>query len=108
MIRTGNIPSWKLIGNIFDRRIHNMKCLGFHLNSNNLRLSPCGNLQLVTVKAQSFVHSDLVEKKEPRIDPCNKVVVATISAQRVGFFNIGSGRVGYWKKYRVAGRVRVG
>ena len=30
------------------------------------------------------------------------------SAQRVGFFNIGSGRVGYWKKYRVAGRVRVG
>ena len=55
-----------------------MKCLGFHLNSNNLRLSPCGNLQLVTVKAQSFVHSDLVEKKEPRIDPCNKVVVATM------------------------------
>ena len=32
----------------------------------------------------------------------------TSSAQRVGFFNIGSGRVGYWKKYRVAGRVRVG
>ena len=30
------------------------------------------------------------------------------SAQRVGFFNIGSGRVGYWTKYRVAGRVRVG
>ena len=30
------------------------------------------------------------------------------SAQRVGFFNIGSGRVGYRKKYRVAGRVRVG
>ena len=32
----------------------------------------------------------------------------TISAQRVGFFNIGSGRVGYWPKYRVAGRVPVG
>ena len=78
MIRTGNIPSWKLIGNIFDRRIHYMKCLGFHLNSDNLRLSPCGNLQLVTIKAQSFVHSDIVEKKEPRIDPCNKVVVATM------------------------------
>ena len=30
------------------------------------------------------------------------------SAQRVGFFNIGSGRVGYWTKYRVAGQVRVG
>ena len=30
------------------------------------------------------------------------------SAQRVGFFIIGSGRVGYWTKYRVAGRVRVG
>ena len=30
------------------------------------------------------------------------------SAQRVGFFSIGSGRVGYWTKYRVAGRVRVG
>ena len=30
-----------------------------------------------------------------------------ISAQRVGFFNIGSGLVGYWTKYRVAGRVRV-
>ena len=30
------------------------------------------------------------------------------SAQRVGFFNIGSGRVGYWTKYRVSGRVRVG
>ena len=30
------------------------------------------------------------------------------SAQRVGFFNIGSGRVGYWTKYWVAGRVRVG
>ena len=30
------------------------------------------------------------------------------SAQRVGFFNIGSGRVGYWTKYRVAGRARVG
>ena len=30
------------------------------------------------------------------------------SAQRVGFFNIGSGRVGYWKKYRVAGRVGSG
>ena len=30
------------------------------------------------------------------------------SAQRVGLFNIGSGRVGYWTKYRVAGRVRVG
>ena len=29
------------------------------------------------------------------------------SAQRVGFFNIGSGRVGYWTKYRVAGRVGV-
>ena len=55
-----------------------MKCLGFHLNSDNLRLSPCGNLQLVTIKAQSFVHSDIVEKKEPRIDPCNKVVVATM------------------------------
>ena len=26
-------------------------------------------------------------------------------AQRVGFFYIGSGRVGYWTKYRVAGRV---
>ena len=26
------------------------------------------------------------------------------SAQRVGFFSIGSGRVGYWTKYRVAGR----
>ena len=24
------------------------------------------------------------------------------SAQRVGFFNIGSGRVGYWTKYRVS------
>ena len=33
---------------------------------------------------------------------------AVDSAQRVGFFNIGSGWVGYWKKYRVAGRVRVG
>ena len=30
------------------------------------------------------------------------------SAKRVGFFNIGSGRVGYWTKSRVAGRVRVG
>ena len=30
------------------------------------------------------------------------------SAQRVGFFNIGSGRVGYWTKYWVAGRVPVG
>ena len=30
------------------------------------------------------------------------------SAQRVGFFNIGSGQVRYWTKYRVAGRVRVG
>ena len=30
------------------------------------------------------------------------------SALQVGFFNIGSGRVGYWTKYRVAGRVRVG
>ena len=29
-------------------------------------------------------------------------------AQRVGFFNIGSGRVGYWTKYRVAGRVGSG
>ena len=29
------------------------------------------------------------------------------SAQRVGFFNIGSGRVGYWTKCRVAGRVGV-
>ena len=34
--------------------------------------------------------------------------LALSSAQRVGFFNIGSGRVGYWTKYRVAGRVRVG
>ena len=32
----------------------------------------------------------------------------TNSAQRVGFFNIGSGRAGYWTKYQVAGRVRVG
>ena len=32
----------------------------------------------------------------------------TTSAQRVGFFNIGLGRVGYWTKYRVAGQVRVG
>ena len=31
-----------------------------------------------------------------------------ISALRVGFFNIGSGRVGYWTKYRVAGRVGSG
>ena len=30
------------------------------------------------------------------------------SAQRVGLFNFGSSRVGYWTKYRVAGRVRVG
>ena len=29
-----------------------------------------------------------------------------VSAQREGFFNIGSGQVG--KKYRVAGRVRFG
>ena len=35
-------------------------------------------------------------------------VELTSSAQRVGFFNIGSGQVGYWTKYRVAGRVRVG
>ena len=26
-----------------------------------------------------------------------------VSAQREGFFNIGSGQVGYWTKYRVAG-----
>ena len=26
-----------------------------------------------------------------------------VSAQRVRFFNIGSGRVGYWTKYRVPG-----
>ena len=32
----------------------------------------------------------------------------TCRAQRVGFFSIGSGRVGYWKKYRVAGRVGSG
>ena len=31
-----------------------------------------------------------------------------VSAQREGFFNIGSGQVGYWTKYWVAGRVRVG
>ena len=30
-----------------------------------------------------------------------------VSAQRVRFFNIGSGRVGYCTKYRVAGRVGV-
>ena len=36
------------------------------------------------------------------------MMMAAISAQRVGFFNIGSGRVGYWAKYRVAGWVRVG
>ena len=34
--------------------------------------------------------------------------LATPRAQRVGFFNIGSGRVGYWTKYRVAGRVGSG
>ena len=27
-------------------------------------------------------------------------IPTTSSAQRVGFFNIGSGRVGYWTKYR--------
>ena len=30
----------------------------------------------------------------------------SISAQRVGFFSIGSGRVGYWTKYRVGSECR--
>merc|ERR1712090_64405 len=34
-------------------------------------------------------------------------VCMSSSALRVGFFNIGLGRVGYWTKYRVAGRVGV-
>ena len=41
--------------------------------------------------------------------PVNQILkTIAISAKRVGFFNIGSGRVRYWTKYRVAGRVRVG
>ena len=35
-------------------------------------------------------------------------MLVLVRAQRVGFFNIGSGRVGYWTKYRVAGRVGSG
>ena len=45
--------------------------------------------------------------KEKSEDATDEVCTMS-SAQRVGFFNIGSGRVGYWKKYRVAGWARVG
>ena len=34
-------------------------------------------------------------------------IVIAANAQRVVFFIVGSGWVGYWKKYQVAGRVRV-
>ena len=39
---------------------------------------------------------------------CHQASCVESRAQRVGFFNIGSGRVGYWTKYRVAGRVGSG
>ena len=56
----------------------------------------------------SEVNAD--ETAPPRSNEGVEVVLTgpVYSAQRVGFFNIGSGRVGYWTKYRVAGRVRVG
>ena len=47
-------------------------------------------------------------KEAELLDICGQLVGIASSAQRVGFFNIGSGRVGYWTKYRVAGRVWVG
>ena len=48
------------------------------------------------------------EEKTEDFDILLSIVLTRSSAQRVGFFNIGSGRVRYWTKYRVAGRVRVG
>ena len=58
-------------------------------------------------KDSTFVAENL--QVEAKVDSDIKVelkFVASVatSAQRVGFFSIGLGRVGYWTKYRVAGR----
>ena len=69
-------------------------------------------------KMRTMIHENLDLKEYVRNGPlvsarktwqirCYMLDVAG-RAQRVGFFNIGSGRVGYWTKYRLAGRVRVG
>ena len=85
----------------------------FHINqysaglpSGAYKFSDVGETSAEPESAKIFKKDYRVTKIANSVRHCCYLIV--FSAQRVGFFNIGSGRVGYWTKYRVAGRVRVG